>query len=178
MTTSLNALSLRYWPDPVLRIKCEESPIPVGAVEEMIRIMRENNGYGLSAPQAGLTCRLFVMRDPKDPNKSLIFANPIITAWGSQIYSDNEGCLSVPGPRVSIERPFAIEVEFDVTPEHKPLLGDRLTWHLEGLSARCVQHEIDHLNGIMIFDHIKSKLGQKIFLEKSAKERRRRARLG
>lgn len=172
-------LSLTQWPDPILRVKCEEAPIASGTGEEMIELMMQHNGLGLSAPQVGLTSRIFVMRDPHDDKKGLVFANPYIVEHSTEKYLDSEGCLSVPGQRVKILRFQTVDIEFDVPNGHElPVGDDRITWHFEGLQARCIQHEIDHLNGIMIFDHINSNLGQKMFLDKYAKIRKKYARLG
>jgi peptide deformylase len=168
-------LSLKYWPDSILRTVCSGSDTTdFLAGEEMIKLMIEKHGMGLAAPQVGLTSRLFVMRDPDDNNKGLIFVNPVITEHSKDTYKDNEGCLSFPGPRVDIERFKWVNVEFDVPLGYTlPVGDDRLTWHFEGIYARCVQHEIDHLNGIMIFDHVKSNLAKKLVLDKYAKLRRR-----
>lgn len=181
-TSSVSTISqpwvLRYWPDPVLRSKCEESPIPVGAAERMIEIMNQHHGLGLSAPQVGLTCRLFVMRDP-EKGKALVFANPEIVEHSQKTHVDSEGCLSIPGSRTQVKRFWEVDVEFDVPIGYElPVGSDRLTWHFEGLPARCIQHEMDHLEGIMIFDHINSNLGRKMFLEKYAKMRKKYDRLG
>lgn len=172
-------LSLKFWPNPILRIKCEEAPIEAGIGEEMIELMMLHRGVGLSAPQVGLTSRIFVMRDPDNNEAGLVFANPEIVDHSSDVYEDFEGCLSIPGQRVKIKRFKVVDVEFDAYNKRDlPIGDDRLTWRFEGLHARCIQHEIDHLNGIMIFDHINSNLGQKMFLDKYAKIRKKYARLG
>lgn len=174
--SSSNSLSLKYWPNPILRTVCTEmlDTSQADAIgQRMIQIMFENNGLGLSAPQVGLTERIFVMRDPDNHKKGLVFTNPVIVSNGNQEDRAEEGCLSYPDQRVIITRKKSIDVEFDVPTGYElPVGDDRITWHFEGLDARCIQHEIDHLNGIMIFDHIKSNLMRQISLDKYAKSRR------
>jgi peptide deformylase len=176
---------LRYYPDPALRVKCTQCHLSsdqckeVG--EEMIQIMYDNDGYGLSASQVGLDFSLFVMRVPEmrerstslsilSERKGLIFVNPKIVGMGEKRKTiAPEGCLSLPGvPHIKIERFAEIEFEYN-DPYHE--VG-RINLLVKGLDARCVQHEIDHLNGIMIFDHINSNLSQKLYLEKYAKHRK------
>lgn len=167
-------LSLKFYPEPCLQKACWTCHRSIEEVkeigEEMIRIMFENDGYGLSAPQVGLTERLFVMRDPTDRTKGIIIVNPIIIARQG-IWVENEGCLSLPGVRVKISRATRIDIDFD-GPEDR-----RTTQHVEGWDARCIQHEIDHLDGIIIFDHIKSNLGKRLFLDKYYKKRRKYDRI-
>ncbi len=173
MSTS-QLLVLRLWPDEILRTKCVGYPeyddrLAIG--HEMIQVMIEHNGLGLSAPQVGLTQRIFVMRDPNAPTGT-VFCNPIITNHSDEMYTDIEGCLSVPGRPISISRFHWIDLEYEDaifrTTRHKRFMG---------LSARCIQHEIDHLDGILIFDHINSNLGKKLYLEKYMKKRRKHARI-
>lgn len=177
LITSLQDLSLRYYPDPALRVKCTactwtmEERTRIG--KDMIRIMFNKEGYGLAAPQVGLDQRIFVMRDPNSMS-GLIISNPVITNWGPKKLTDWEGCLSLLGQKAKLSRCTDITVEFD-----DPVLeGKRFCKGFSGLAARCVQHEIDHLDGILIFDHLQSNLAKKIFLEKYAKARKKYARLG
>lgn len=172
-------LKLRYWPDEVLKYPCDEweweTKEEVEAIgNQMIAIMFAANGYGLSGNQIGFTQRIFVMRDPESEGKGLIFVNPEMIDYGHHTNTDYEGCLSLPTQRLKIERSTRVEFEFDdlENPGQKP------HWVFEGLNARCIQHEMDHLNGILIFDHINSNLAQKSFLDKYAKDVKQARRKG
>lgn len=180
MDTS-KSLRLRYHPDPSLRVKCTECEWPIEERrrigKEMIDIMFDHNGMGLAAPQVGLNQRLFVMRDPHEPARrshGMIFSNPEIVEHGHDKPNDFEGCLSLLSVKTKIKRWHWVEFGFDDLEEP----GERLVWRFEGVNARCVQHEIDHLDGILIFDHINSNLVQKLFLERYAKARKAAGRRG
>jgi peptide deformylase len=160
------SLSLKYHPDEVLRTICIDCnlalPDRIALGREMLQVMREHKGYGLSASQIGSDQRIFVMHNS-------IFINPVITDQSSYDIEELEGCLSVPGQQVKILRSSAVDLEFSTTvPENF-----RLNKHFTGADARCIQHEIDHLNGILIFDHIKSKVSKRLFLDKSLKNRKK-----
>ncbi len=144
----------------------------------MIDIMFAHNGMGLAAPQVGLDQRLFVMRDPHKeeghPSRGIIFSNPVVERHGHDKPEDFEGCLSLLSIKTKVKRWHWIEFSFDDLDEP----GQRITWHFQGLNARCVQHEIDHLDGILIFDHINSNLVQKMFIEKVMKAKKAAGRRG
>jgi len=141
-------LSLRLHPDPVLREACR----PVDrfdswlsdVLEEMLELMRVYQGIGLAAPQVGLTKRLFVA---EIQGHSMCLVNPVITVHsGSDLRA--EGCLSLPGVHVDVQRNWQIEVQgFDAQ-------GRKQSYRVEGLWARVMQHEIDHLNGVLICDKV------------------------
>ncbi len=139
-------LSLRLHPDPVLREVCR--PVErfdswlLDVLEEMRVLMRIHGGIGLAGPQAGIAQRLFVA---KVQRRSLCLINPVITTRdGSDLMT--EGCLSLPDVQVDVQRPWQIEVQgFDAR-------GRRRTYCVEGLWARVMQHEIDHLDGVLICD--------------------------
>jgi len=111
-------------------------------LEEMRVLMRVHQGIGLAGPQAGIAQRLFVA---KIQRRSLCLINPTITARdGSDLMT--EGCLSLPDVQVDVQRPWRIEVQgFDAR-------GRRRAYCVEGLWARVMQHEIDHLDGVLICD--------------------------
>lgn len=142
------SLLLRTLPDPVLRSVCE----PVDAfdralrelVEEMRQLMRRHQGIGLAAPQAGIALRLFVAEIDGRP---LSVVNPRLLRCGAGSATAVEGCLSLPGVEVPVSRAQAVEVR-GRTPE-----GKVVATTVEGLWARVVQHEVDHLNGRLICDH-------------------------
>jgi peptide deformylase len=114
-------------------------------INEMMRIMRKAHGIGLAAPQVGLSQRLIVIAPPDYKPTALI--NPkIIKAEGEQI--GQEGCLSIPGLYGDVKRFEYVEVE---AMDRK---GRELIFELDGLAARVVQHEIDHLDGVLFIDKV------------------------
>jgi peptide deformylase len=140
-------LSLRIHPDPILRSVCHPVERFDGwlsnVLDEMLSLMRLNRGIGLAAPQVGIAKRFFVAQIGR---QSMCLVNPMIVARsGSGRLA--EGCLSLPEVSVNVQRDLQIEVEgFDAR-------GQRRRHALEGLWARVAQHEIDHLDGILICDH-------------------------
>lgn len=107
--------------------------------DNMVRIMRQARGIGLAAPQIGISERLIVVA-PDD--KPIVIYNPVVsTSSGSQI--GEEGCLSIPGLYGDVERPDYAEI---TGLDRK---GRESTWDMEGIAARVVLHEIDHLNGVL-----------------------------
>ena len=135
-------------PNPVLRKVANEIKISKKTdftINEMMRIMRKAHGIGLAAPQVGLSQRLIVIAPPEYKPTALI--NPkIIKAEGEQI--GQEGCLSIPGLYGDVKRFEYVEVE---AIDRK---GRELIFELDGLAARVVQHEIDHLDGILFIDKV------------------------
>lgn len=135
-------------PNPVLRKVADEIKISKKTdftINEMMRIMRKAHGIGLAAPQVGLSQRLIVIAPPDYKPTALI--NPkIIKAEGEQI--GQEGCLSIPGLYGDVKRFEYVEVE---AMDRK---GRELIFELEGLAARVVQHEIDHLDGVLFIDKV------------------------
>ena len=128
--------------------------------KEMLQIMKEHKGVGLAAPQIGVNKRLITITlDDKD----FIFVNPKITkTFGDQIDS-TEGCLSLPGIEVTVRRYLDVSFEF------QNLEGKKITINkVEGLFAIALQHEIDHLDGILLVDKIS--LLKKLRLSKKLKK--------
>ncbi|MCH7945493.1 MAG: peptide deformylase [Armatimonadetes bacterium] len=112
--------------------------------ENMMRIMRQANGVGLAAPQVGASVRIVVMTADDRP---LVLFNPkVLSVTGSQI--DEEGCLSIPGLYGDVERATNVEIE---ALDRK---GRKSTWEMDGMSARVVLHEIDHLDGILFTEKV------------------------
>ena len=134
--------------DPLLKTVLEpfdfkNPPIdPVQLAKDMVKTMRENNGYGLSANQVGLPYRMFVMIG--EPNYACF--NPKITAYGDDEITLEEGCLSFPGLIVKVKRPKSIRVRFDTQN------GQTEARQFTGMTARIFQHELDHLNGTLFFE--------------------------
>ena len=147
-------------PNPILREKCEpfdpaEIPQIRSTAQEMAELMYANEGCGLAAPQVGLGKRLIVVDvTPLDEDGNIVEKNPVFyinpvvkRLWGGQ-ETDDEGCLSIPGIHVPIPRYNNIKVEA------LDLNGQPFTVTAEGFHARAIQHELDHLEGITMFEHI------------------------
>jgi peptide deformylase len=114
-------------------------------IDDMMRMMRKANGIGLAAPQVGVTQRIIVIAPEGVKPTALI--NPVVTkSEGEQI--GQEGCLSIPGLYGDVKRAAYVEVEA------VDRRGRELVYELEGLPARVVQHEIDHLDGILFIDKV------------------------
>ena len=121
------------------------SPVLVTLAKRMRMTMKLYAGLGLSANQCGVSERMFVIGTDEI---QVVCINPKVTAHGPMV-KDKEGCLSFPGLFLNVDRPHWIEVEF--TDE----FGEVKAARLEGLSARCFLHELDHLNGIRYTSHVK-----------------------
>jgi peptide deformylase len=139
---------IRQYPDPVLKLAARE----VEAfdddlrrlVDRMKRLMKDAYGVGLAGNQVGTLRRVFVFQ--KDEDEALALVNPRIVERSDETESGEEGCLSIQGIRVPVERSLEITVEANDED------GRDLRLELEGLTARVVQHEIDHLDGTLILD--------------------------
>ena len=158
-------------PDPILRKKSE----PLEEVnndlrklmDEMLETMYEAPGIGLAAVQVGILKRLIVIDVSKDKEKKdpLFLINPEITFKSNRTSTYEEGCLSLPGHFAEVERPAECHLNFvDYNGNKKDLKAD-------GLLATCIQHEIDHLNGILFIDHI-SKLKRDMIIKKLKKSKK------
>ncbi len=144
----LVALSrVRQYGDGVLRMKAREVEIfdddLERLIERMTTLMHEANGVGLAANQVGVLSRLFVF---VDAGENRVLVNPVITKLSSDREIDDEGCLSLRDVLVPVERATRVTIEgFDAS-------GERLELELELPSARVAQHELDHLDGVLIID--------------------------
>ena len=137
--------------DSVLRKKCkvvdEINPRLLTLLADMVDTMYEADGVGLAAPQVGILKRIFVI-DVYDDYGPRVFINPeILEKKGTQI--DEEGCLSVPGESAEVERAKYVKVK---AVNEK---GEEFILEAEDLLARAIQHEYDHLEGILFVDHVK-----------------------
>jgi peptide deformylase len=140
-------LALVLYPDPVLRTVCEPvntfDSILRDIADEMLALMEHHEGIGLAAPQVGLRQRLIVARIA---DRRLVVVNPEVTD-ASEPRDFVEGCLSLPGIQANVRRPERIRVTgYDVH-------GRRRGFGADGLWARVIQHELDHLNGVLILDY-------------------------
>jgi peptide deformylase len=118
-------------------------------VKKMTEIMFENNGIGLAAPQAGIDLRIFIISLTAKPEDLKVYINPVLETKGEMV-TNEEGCLSVPNIYTKIKR------YKECTVTATDLDGNQFTDHADGLYARCLQHEYDHLNGMTIAN----KMGQ------------------
>ena len=158
-------------PDPRLK-KVSEPIVEVDKelrrfMDDMLETMYDASGIGLAAIQVGVPKRVVVIDlDPKGPDsKQLYIINPVIVAASGEQSTYNEGCLSVPEFWEDVHRPAQITVEYL---DEK---GQKQRVEADGLFATCLQHEIDHINGLLFIDHL-SKLKRSIALRKSAKAKR------
>lgn len=162
-------------PHPVL--KTPVKPVDGGVTDElrqlmddMLDTMYDAQGIGLAAPQVGVLKRVLVIdveqgaREERDGARGnpLCFVNPEIVWTSDDINSYEEGCLSIPGQYAPVERPEKVRVKYlDYDGKEQEIEAD-------GLLATCIQHEIDHLNGILFTDHI-SKLKRDMLMRKLKK---------
>lgn len=142
---------IRLYGDPVLKRKCKEVEELNSGVKEtidaMCKVMYQNKGIGLAAPQIGISKRIIIA----DIGEGLLtFINPKII-WRQQKDIMSEGCLSLPGVSLDIKRSKELALE---GLDNK---GERIQYGALGLLARVLQHEIDHLDGILIIDRIPEK---------------------
>ena len=149
MTTAPQSLRLRLYPDPVLRTRASEV-VSIdddlrARVKRMFEIMYQHRGIGLAAPQVGVSERVFVVNltgDRLQPGEELVFINPEIRDPRGECVEE-EGCLSFPDVRLDVARPELVRIEAT------DLEGDRFSIDADGWLARCVQHELDHLDGVL-----------------------------
>lgn len=140
------------WPDPRLSERCapvEHEPLD-DLIADMFDTMYAAQGRGLAAPQIGVMKRVFVMDCgwKEGESRPIAMINPTIMAAERVPVVGDEGCLSIPGVLVPVERHKAVTVQW-TAPE-----GDIHMDDFDGFEARCIQHEFDHLNGMVTFDRI------------------------
>ncbi len=139
---------IRQYPDPVLRMEAR----PVAdfdddlrrLVARMSQLMRDANGVGLAATQVGVLRRVFVFAPEED--EVAVLVNPQIVDRGDEVATEDEGCLSLQGITVPVERPLSVRIE------GRDERGEEVGYDLEGMAARIAQHEFDHLDGKLILD--------------------------
>ena len=152
---------LRQVSKPVMRVGNDERKL----MDDMLETMYAANGIGLAAIQIGIPKRIIVIDISKDGNKNpMFFVNPIIKNKDKEKTTYEEGCLSVPNYFAEVDRPKYCEVEYlDYSGERKVLKAD-------GLLATCIQHEMDHLEGILFIDYL-SKLKKTMIVKKLSKKK-------
>jgi peptide deformylase len=139
---------IRQYGDPVLRMRATEVESFDGEVARLVArmtaLMQEANGVGLAANQVGVLQRVLVLQPSEEEPIALV--NPVLRESSGTAETDDEGCLSLQGVTVPVERKCRVVVE--AKDEH----GDEVSIELEGLGARVVQHELDHLDGVLILE--------------------------
>ena len=141
------ALDIRKFGDPVLKTRA----VPVESFDEslgrltqdMLATMRDNEGVGLAATQVGRLKRVFVAAIEDD---EYVMVNPVLTDISETTETATEGCLSIPGIQVDVERPVAVTIS------GQDVSGKPLQIEASDLLARILQHEVDHLDGVLILD--------------------------
>ena len=159
---------LRQVSKPVKKVGKEEQQL----MDDMLETMYSANGIGLAAIQIGIPKRIIVMDISKDKDKKepRYFVNPVIKNKDRLKSTYDEGCLSIPNLFAEVQRPSECEVEYLDYEGRKKILK------ASGLLATCIQHEIDHLKGILFIDYL-SKLKRDIILKKLSKQKLQQKRL-
>lgn len=161
-------------PHPTLKTKARpvlpgDSDIVRDLIPQMFASMYAAPGIGLAAPQIGKTLRLIVIDLTPDNKRSpRVLVNPEIIAASEELATREEGCLSLPGQYADITRPARVKVRY------LNETGAREEIEAEGLLSACMQHEIDHLDGILFVDHL-SALRRNMILRRLAKEQRQKS---
>ncbi|MCT8159216.1 peptide deformylase [Pseudoruegeria sp. SHC-113] len=149
----MSRLAILRWPDPRLAAVCEavtDIPAAAALAQNMLETMYAAPGRGLAAPQVGVLKRLFVMDVTwkEGAPAPLICINPEVVSSSEERGEGEEGCLSIPGVTALVRRPLAITLRYlDET-------GGQQEAALTGFAARCAQHELDHLDGLVTFDRL------------------------
>jgi peptide deformylase len=146
---ALALAQIRQYPDPALRMRANEieefDDDLARLVERMTLLMRDANGVGLAATQVGILQRVFVFQAAEE-EEPVAVVNPQIEARGNEAAAGDEGCLSMQGVLVSVERPCSVVLT------GKDVSGGDYRRELEGAGARVAQHELDHLEGVLMID--------------------------
>ena len=152
MSVNVAELRIRQYPDPVLRRRAR--PVEVvndevrAVADRMIELMHEAEGVGLAAPQVGLSWRMFVTHVTQHDEPPRVFVNPVMKVVERELSVREEGCLSIPGIHVDIRRPVGIHLTaMDAE-------GAEFSDEDHDFRARVWQHELDHLDGVLIIDRL------------------------
>lgn len=188
MAVDPSKLRIELYPTEILRTKAPPSELTDEVrlvAERMVELMRAAEGIGLAAPQVGLSWRLFVAHVPPPPpdeepedqgglapswsEKPRAFLNPEIIEYSRDLEPYDEGCLSLPGITGEVRRPSSVIMRATT------MDGTTSEFPATGLLARCWQHEIDHLDGVMILDKMSqiSRLKNRVKIKNLEKARKR-----
>ncbi len=150
----MSVLPIVQWPDPRLAETCtpvaEITPEIETLAADMLETMYDAPGRGLAAPQVGVMQRVFVMDAGWKEGKSdpIVCINPMLQEVSEERVVNSEGCLSIPGVSAEVSRPAQVQMVWT------GLNGGRYVQSFDGFAAACVQHELDHLDGVVTFDHL------------------------
>lgn len=164
-------LPIIWAPDPILKTKCSLVKSIDSAVlrllNDMLDTMYSAPGIGLAAPQIGIKQRIIVVdcASKNEPPAPYRMINPELVSSSEEKVINEEGCLSLPGHYADIERPSEATVRYIDENENQQ------TMDVNGLLSVCIQHEIDHLNGVLFIDHLSS-LKRNMILKKMVKAKR------
>ncbi|MCQ0971252.1 peptide deformylase [Paracoccus sp. TK19116] len=163
-------------PDPRLKKVCEPiariTPEIEALADDMLATMYDAPGIGLAAPQVGVLKRMFVVdasREPDEAPRAIVMVNPELDWSSEETNGYEEGCLSVPDQYAEVTRPAQVRMRWT------GLDGKDHSEEFDGLWATCVQHELDHLNGVMFLDHI-SAIKRQMITRRMVKLKREMAR--
>jgi peptide deformylase len=150
---TIHTLGDRVLRQPAKRVKSVDAEIRQ-LVREMLQTMYSADGIGLAAPQVGVHKQVIVLDcDPENPaTPPIVLINPTIKSSSSDICILQEGCLSIPGVYLEVKRPEVIEVSY------RDEYGRPQTLIARELLSRAIQHEMDHLNGVLFVDRVENKL--------------------
>jgi peptide deformylase len=172
--TEAAPLPILIAPNPVLKTRArtvtpDDAETVRALVPRMFTTMYRAPGIGLAAPQIGVGLRLAVVDlMPNDERAPVVLVNPEVVAASAELATREEGCLSLPNQYADVTRPARVRVRY------YDQAGARHEVEADGLLAVCLQHEIDHLNGVLFVDHI-SALKRNMLMRKLAKEQRSKA---
>jgi peptide deformylase len=172
-TETISRLPILIAPHPSLKTRARPvTPADGDAVRDLIprmfAAMYDAPGIGLAAPQVGVGLRLAVIDlMPRDKSEQMVLINPTIVAASKDMAVREEGCLSLPNMYADVERPAAVTVRYH------DAAGVQHQVEADGLLAACLQHELDHLDGVLFVDHL-SALKRNMILRRLAKEMRQK----
>jgi peptide deformylase len=173
LPSAAGTLSILIAPNQFLKtrarpVKPGDADLVRDLIPRMFATMYKAPGIGLAAPQISQSLRLIVVDlMPNDKNQPLSLINPEILATSQELATREEGCLSLPGQYADITRPARVKIRYlDETGARREIEGD-------GLMAACLQHEIDHLDGILFVDHL-SALKRNMMMRRLAKDQRQK----
>ena len=164
----MSVLEILRWPDPRLMEICpqiaEITPEIEALAADMLETMYAAPGRGLAGPQVGAMVRMFVMDTGWKEGKPdpLICINPMLQEVSEERATNAEGCLSIPGVSAEISRPSQVQMVWT------GLNGGRYVQSFTGFAAACVQHELDHLDGVVTFDHMDAETRARLEAEYAA----------
>jgi len=173
MSETIETLPILIAPDPMLKtrarpVTAEDMARVRGLVPRMFTTMYRAPGIGLAAPQVGVGLRFTIVDImPDDKPSPITLINPEVVARSEELATREEGCLSLPGQYADVTRPARVTVRYTDAD------GAKRQIQAEGLLAACLQHEIDHLDGILFVDHL-SALKRNMILRRLAKEMRQK----